>query len=156
MPKSKNLSLIKFSADNQNIIYADKNGKTIPSSLFCLMLISLLINSLTKHIRSSRQPCKIFLQAFNDENCPPSEEWMDSAKAGASVFGSAIFGSELPDHSLCYSPSPLVNRHVNVVNNNNSSGQENVDGKVLSFDKASDKTPKKRKEMTCLTTIITK
>jgi len=72
---------------------------------------------------------------------------MDSAKAGASVFGSAIFGSEVPDHSLCYSPSPLVNRHVNVVNNNNSSGQENVDGKVLRFDKTSDKTPKKRKEM---------
>ena len=73
-----------------------------------------------------------------------------SAKAGAAaVFGSVVFGSEFPDHSLCYSPSPLANRRVNVVNNQENKAKNSVlDGKVLSFDKAttSDKSPKKKRE----------
>ena len=73
-----------------------------------------------------------------------------SAKAGAAaVFGSVVFGSEFPDHSLCYSPSPLMNRHLNIVNNQeNNAKNSGLDGKVLSFDKVttSDKSPKKKKE----------
>ena len=76
-----------------------------------------------------------------------------STKAGAAaVFGSAIFGSEFPDHSLCYSPSPLASRHVNIVNNQEMKAKNSdLDGKVLSFDKATtsssaDKSPKKKRE----------
>ena len=74
-----------------------------------------------------------------------------SAKAGgaAAVFGSVVFGSEFPDHSLCYSPSPLANRHVNVVNNHDIKAKNSgLDGKVLTFDKAttSDKSPKRKRE----------
>ncbi|KAL3793603.1 hypothetical protein ACHAWO_001652 [Cyclotella atomus] len=35
---------------------------------------------------------------------------IDSIKAGAAVFGNLVFGSEYPEHSLCYSPSPVPNR----------------------------------------------
>ncbi len=74
-----------------------------------------------------------------------------SAKAGgaAAVFGSVVFGSEFHDHSLCYSPSPLANRHVNVVNNHEIKAKNSgLDGKVLTFDKAtsSDKSPKRKRE----------
>jgi hypothetical protein len=60
----------------------------------------------------------------NDENCPPT-----LVKAGAAVFGNILFGSEYPDHSLCYSPSPYANRR-----NDENVARELVDGKVLSFD----------------------
>ena len=61
---------------------------------------------------------------MNDENCPPT-----LVKAGAAVFGNILFGSEYPDHSLCYSPSPYANRR-----NDENVARELVDGKVLSFD----------------------
>ena len=61
---------------------------------------------------------------MNDENCPPT-----LVKAGAAVFGNLLFGSEYPDHSLCYSPSPYANRR-----NDENVARELVDGKVLSFD----------------------
>jgi len=82
--------------------------------------------------------------AMNDENCPPREEEdvnlsMSSVKAGAAVFGNLIFGSEYPDHSLCYSPSPMVNRR------NNEKAVQPVDGKVLTFDKKSAASPKTNK-----------
>eukprot|EP00579_Thalassiosira_antarctica_P030433 CAMPEP_0202032354 /NCGR_PEP_ID=MMETSP0905-20130828/65485_1 /ASSEMBLY_ACC=CAM_ASM_000554 /TAXON_ID=420261 /ORGANISM="Thalassiosira antarctica, Strain CCMP982" /LENGTH=921 /DNA_ID=CAMNT_0048596213 /DNA_START=89 /DNA_END=2854 /DNA_ORIENTATION=+ len=82
---------------------------------------------------------------MNDENCPPQSQEddvnlsMSSVKAGAAVFGNLVFGSEYPDHSLCYSPSPLVSRR------NNENARQAVDGKVLSFDKKA-ASPKKPKE----------
>ena len=93
---------------------------------------------------------------MNDENCPPNEEVnlsMTSVKAGAAVFGNLIFGSETPDHSLCYSPSPMVNRHnrLNSDGDDSSNGNESVDGKVLSFDNnnnnsTNNESPKKPKQ----------
>ena len=83
---------------------------------------------------------------MNDENCPPIGEdadlSMSSVKAGATVFGNLLFGSEHPDHSLCYSPSPLVDRR----NKENALQQPIDDGKILSFDKsvASTKKPKEK------------
>ena len=42
---------------------------------------------------------------------------MSSVKAGASVFGSTLFNGETSlDHSLCYSPSPLVERRRDLDN----------------------------------------
>ena len=82
----------------------------------------------------------------NDENCPPNNEGendinnlsMSSVKAGAAVFGNLLFGSDTPDNSLCYSPSPMINRHNSNKNYNSSSNailEESVgDGKALSFD----------------------
>ena len=61
---------------------------------------------------------------------------MSSVKAGAAVFGSLVFGSECPEHSLCYSPSPLVNRR-----NNENAPKELVDGKVLCFEKPATAPP---------------
>ncbi|KAL3790287.1 hypothetical protein HJC23_002913 [Cyclotella cryptica] len=58
---------------------------------------------------------------MNDENLPPEQEdtnlSLDSVLAGAAVFGSLVFGTDYPEHSLCYSPSPVVNRR-NQQNNN--------------------------------------
>ena len=57
---------------------------------------------------------------------------MSSVKAGASVFGSTLFGGETSlDHSLCYSPSPLVERRKDL---------DNIQpplGKILNFEKPS-------------------
>ena len=63
---------------------------------------------------------------MNDENKTPSH----TTKAGATVFGNLLFGSECPDHSLCYSPSPFANRR----NEENVAREPPVDGKVLAFD----------------------
>ena len=63
---------------------------------------------------------------MNDENKTPSH----TTKAGATVFGNLLFGSECPDHSLCYSPSPFANRR----NEENVAREPPVDGKVLTFD----------------------
>ncbi len=51
-------------------------------------------------------------------------------KAGATVFGDIAFASERTDHSLCYSPSPLVNRSNSV----NVMRQPVADGKILDYD----------------------
>jgi len=96
---------------------------------------------------------------MNDENCPPQEELnisIESVKAGAAVFGSLVFGNEQIEHSLCYSPSPLVNRRNNnnisssniQINNNNvqkETTQPLLEGKTLDFEKPA-MSPKKRKE----------
>ena len=65
---------------------------------------------------------------WGDENRTPAR----TTRAGATVFGNLLFGSECPDHSLCYSPSPFANRR----NEENVLAQEPpvVDGKVLTFD----------------------
>ena len=69
---------------------------------------------------------------MNDENCHPEDKDVNltksSVKAGAAVFGNLVFGSEYPDHSLCYSPSPCISRK------NENTPQEEMDGKILSFD----------------------
>eukprot|EP01082_Thalassiosira_pseudonana_P001771 g585.t1 g585 contig10:341496-343144(-) len=97
--------------------------------------------------------------AMNDENCPPQEELnisIESVKAGAAVFGSLVFGNEQIEHSLCYSPSPLVNRRNSnnissskiQINNNNvqkETTQPLLEGKTLDFEKPA-MSPKKRKE----------
>ena len=89
---------------------------------------------------------------MNDENCPPNNHHavddgdeknnlsMSSIKAGAAVFGNLLFGNanETPDHSLCYSPSPVINRRRNNNNNNNNNNpiledEESTSGTVLSF-----------------------
>ena len=55
---------------------------------------------------------------------------MSSVKAGASVFGSTLFNGETSlDHSLCYSPSPLVERRRDLDN------IQPPPGKVLNFEK---------------------
>ncbi|KAL3822855.1 hypothetical protein ACHAXA_006219 [Cyclostephanos tholiformis] len=101
-----------------------------PSELDCTFRISKFIHSFAScsnvevteigKIAASKN-CEM----ANDENCPPR-----LMKTGAAVFGNIIFGSEYPDHSLCYSPSPLASRsnNVNLV-------RETVNGKILSFDK---------------------
>jgi len=63
---------------------------------------------------------------MNDENKTPSH----TTKAGATVFGNLLFGSECPDHSLCYSPSPFANRR----NEENVAREPPVEGKALTFD----------------------
>eukprot|EP00584_Thalassiosira_punctigera_P003884 CAMPEP_0172540890 /NCGR_PEP_ID=MMETSP1067-20121228/11795_1 /TAXON_ID=265564 ORGANISM="Thalassiosira punctigera, Strain Tpunct2005C2" /NCGR_SAMPLE_ID=MMETSP1067 /ASSEMBLY_ACC=CAM_ASM_000444 /LENGTH=519 /DNA_ID=CAMNT_0013326815 /DNA_START=154 /DNA_END=1710 /DNA_ORIENTATION=+ len=83
--------------------------------------------------------------AMNDENCPPQEEdvnlSMSSVKAGAAVFGNLVFGSEYPEHSLCYSPSPLVNRRKD------GNELQQPLGKFLSFGKSA-ASPNKPKQKT--------
>ena len=74
---------------------------------------------------------------------------VESTKAGAAVFGSMVFGTEFPDHSLTYSPSPLVNRR-NKENIQQPLASSSLDlsyvesKKVLNFD-ATTNSPKKRK-----------
>ena len=77
---------------------------------------------------------------MNDENRPPYEEdvgnlSVSSVKAGVAVFGDIAFASEHNniDNSLCYSPSPLVDRSNN---RNNAVRQPVGDGKVLNYKSA--------------------
>mmetsp|Transcript_25103 Transcript_25103/g.50236 ORF Transcript_25103/g.50236 Transcript_25103/m.50236 type:complete len:757 (+) Transcript_25103:241-2511(+) len=87
-----------------------------------------------------------------DENCPPLEEdadlSMESVKAGAAVFGSLVFGTEFPEHSLTYSPSPCRYNKENTgaSNLNPSFDSSYLESKeAIDFDKHA-VPPKKRKE----------
>eukprot|EP00569_Conticribra_weissflogii_P017732 CAMPEP_0171446618 /NCGR_PEP_ID=MMETSP0881-20121228/38688_1 /TAXON_ID=67004 /ORGANISM="Thalassiosira weissflogii, Strain CCMP1336" /LENGTH=810 /DNA_ID=CAMNT_0011971011 /DNA_START=223 /DNA_END=2656 /DNA_ORIENTATION=+ len=87
-----------------------------------------------------------------DENCPPLEEdadlSMESVKAGAAVFGSLVFGTEFPEHSLTYSPSPCRYNKENTgaSNLNPSFDSSYLESKeAIDFDKHA-VSPKKRKE----------
>jgi hypothetical protein len=72
---------------------------------------------------------------MNDEY---SQEDMDlsieSIKAGAAVFGNLVFGTEYPEHSLCYSPSPIPNRRRQQ-NDVDLEQRVEMEGKALDYDR---------------------
>ncbi|KAL7483368.1 hypothetical protein ACHAW6_009016 [Cyclotella cf. meneghiniana] len=86
---------------------------------------------------------------MNDENLCPEQEDMnlsvDSVKAGAAVFGSLVFGTEYPEHSLCYSPSPVANRRNQ---QNKKFDQLTESTKILDFEATSVTSFEVKKEKT--------
>ncbi|KAL7466488.1 hypothetical protein ACHAXS_006781, partial [Conticribra weissflogii] len=98
-----------------------------------------------------------------DGNCPASEKDADvsleSVKAGAAVFGSLVFGTEFPEHSLTYSPSPY---RCNKENSQGSNLNPSLDSsyfesrEAIDFDKHAVFPKKKKEKLPHKKTAITK